>query len=169
MIQKTADGGNPKPFVFHEDLNSLIGASGSIPIVRISVLALAGLKTSLLTHVQKQELPLSTVHMKDVAASFQKAVADALVRRVARGLERYEVAGFACAGGVSLNRVLREKLSVLSEQTGVPLLLSPPALCTDNAAMIAGLRMNSIDEMKPFKNRWTSLQAYDCRIGKLLE
>ena len=37
-----------------------------------------------------------------------------------------------------MNKVLREKLTKLSEATGIPLLLSPPSLCTDNAAMIAG-------------------------------
>ena len=59
---------------------------------------------------------------------------------------------FACAGGVSLNRVLREKLTILSKDKQLPLLLSPPKLCTDNAAMIAGvayeqlLRNEAIDE-----------------------
>jgi N6-L-threonylcarbamoyladenine synthase len=139
VIQKCADGGNPSAIRFPRGLEQPDRGKWVYPYSRDLCFSFSGLKTSLLTYVQKQELPLSASRMADVTASFQEAVADALVRRVAAGLERYEVASFSCAGGVSLNRVLRKKLTQLSEQTGVPLLLSPPALCTDNAAMIAGV------------------------------
>ena len=82
--------------------------------------------------------------MQHVAASFQEAVADALVQRTERALERFDVKSFACAGGVSLNRVLREKLTILSKDKQLPLLLSPPKLCTDNAAMIAGVAYEQV-------------------------
>ena len=76
--------------------------------------------------------------------SYQEAVADALTKRVERALDRFDIKSFSCAGGVSLNKVLREKLTALSEKTGVPLLLCPPSLCTDNAAMIAGAAYEKI-------------------------
>ena len=66
---------------------------------------------------------------------YQEAVADALTKRTERALKRFDLKSFCCAGGVSMNKVLREKLTALSKKTGVPLLLCPPSLCTDNAAI----------------------------------
>ena len=154
VIQKTADGGNPEAIRFPRGLEQPDRGKWVYPYSRDLCFSFSGLKTSLLTHMQKQSVPLQESAMSDLTASFQEAVADALVRRVERGLARYDVASFACAGGVSLNRVLREKLSELSVSIGVPLLLSPPALCTDNAAMIAGvayeqfIRNESVEEPK---------------------
>jgi len=39
---------------------------------------------------------------------------------------------------------LREKLTELSKTSGIPLLLAPPAYCTDNAAMIAGVAYEKV-------------------------
>ena len=50
----------------------------------------------------------------------------------------------SCSGGVSLNKVLRNELEILSEKVKLPILLSPPSLCTDNAAMIAGVAYEMI-------------------------
>ena len=87
---------------------------------------------------------------RDLIASYQEAVADALAVRIERALEKYNCASFACAGGVSLNKVLREKLARLSEKCGVPLKLSSPKLCTDNAAMIAGAAYIKLSAGHPF-------------------
>jgi N6-L-threonylcarbamoyladenine synthase len=92
----------------------------------------------LLTYVKKLDHKPEGDELRDIAASYQEAVCDALTIRVERALKKFEVKSFACAGGVSMNKILREKLANLSEKTGVPLLLCPPAYCTDNAAMIAG-------------------------------
>jgi len=51
---------------------------------------------------------------------------------------------------VWLNKPLREKLAALSEKTGVPLKLSTPRLCTDNAAMIAGAAAIKLRAGLPF-------------------
>jgi N6-L-threonylcarbamoyladenine synthase len=99
----------------------------------------SGLKTALLYHVQNNPESLQDEAKKrDLIASYQEAVADALAVRVERALEQYDCASFACAGGVSLNKLLREKLGQLSEKLRIPVRLSSPKLCTDNAAMIAG-------------------------------
>jgi len=99
----------------------------------------SGLKTALLYYVQNNpDVLKDELARRDLIASYQEAVADALAVRVERALEQYDCASFACAGGVSLNKVLREKLGRLSEKCGIPLRLSSPKLCTDNAAMIAG-------------------------------
>jgi N6-L-threonylcarbamoyladenine synthase len=139
VIQRTAEGGNPKAIPFPRGLEQPDRGKWIYPYDRDLCFSFSGLKTSLLTYTQNHSADEVQQQMKDICASYQEAVCDALLRRVARGLERFPVKSFACAGGVSLNRVLREKLSHLSEKTGIPLLLAPPALCTDNAAMIAGV------------------------------
>jgi N6-L-threonylcarbamoyladenine synthase len=138
VIQKTADGGNPNAIRFPRGLDGIDRGKWIYKYDRELCFSFSGLKTSLLTHVKKLDHEPVGDELRDIAASYQEAVADALTIRVERALERFPVKSFSCAGGVSLNKILREKLTKLSEATGIPLLLCPPSLCTDNAAMIAG-------------------------------
>ncbi|NIA71045.1 tRNA (adenosine(37)-N6)-threonylcarbamoyltransferase complex transferase subunit TsaD [Pelagibius litoralis] len=78
----------------------------------------------------------------DLAAAFQEAVGDILAERCGKALdlfrERYGKAGpLVVAGGVAANRHLRERLDGVARAAGSELMAPPPALCTDNAAMIA--------------------------------
>jgi N6-L-threonylcarbamoyladenine synthase len=88
--------------------------------------------------------PLSEQDVADVCASFQAAVTDALADRVGRALVRFntecpDVAAPALvvAGGVAANQTVREALLALCAEHGFGFVAPPPALCTDNAAMIA--------------------------------
>lgn len=138
VIQKTAEGGNPQAVRFPRGLDNVSG-EWKYSFDRRLCFSFSGLKTALLYHVQNHpETMRDEARRRDLIASYQEAVADALSARVERALEKYSCASFACAGGVSLNKVLREKLGRLSEKCGIPLRLSSPKLCTDNAAMIAG-------------------------------
>ena len=77
--------------------------------------------------------------LADVCASFQQAVVDVLVRKTlaaARAAGRKLV---AVSGGVSMNTRLRAEFADACAAHGLELLISPPALCTDNAAMIAAV------------------------------
>ncbi len=144
IIQKTAEGGNPAAIRFPRGLDSVDRGKWVYKYDRDLCFSFSGLKTSLLTHVKNLDHEPVGDELCDIAASYQEAVADALVMRVERALERFPVKSFSCAGGVSLNKVLREKLAALSGKTGIPSLLCPPALCTDNAAMIAGAAYEKI-------------------------
>ncbi|WP_420349637.1 tRNA (adenosine(37)-N6)-threonylcarbamoyltransferase complex transferase subunit TsaD [Pelagibius sp.] len=78
----------------------------------------------------------------DLAAAFQTAVGDILAERCAKALavfaEDYGQAGpLVVAGGVAANRHLRQRLDAVAQDAGSALIAPPPALCTDNAAMIA--------------------------------
>jgi len=75
--------------------------------------------------------------LRDLAASFQEAVVDVLVRRCAQALERTGAGTLCVGGGVAANARLRERLLVLARERGVRLLIPPLRLCTDNAAMLA--------------------------------
>lgn len=138
IIQKMAEGGNPQAVRFPRGLDH-IGGEWKYPFDRQLCFSFSGLKTALLYYVQNHPDALHNESAKrDLIASYQEAIADALAVRLERALTQYECASFACAGGVSLNKILREKLGRLSEQCGIRLRLASPKLCTDNAAMIAG-------------------------------
>ena len=70
----------------------------------------------------------------DLAASYQRAIVDALVARLEQALEREGLERVALGGGVAANSELRERAASLGARVWVP----PIELCTDNAAMIAG-------------------------------
>lgn len=93
----------------------------------------SGLKTAV-----RYLLPdLDPVPVADVCASFQEAAVDVLVYKTLRAVREAKVDTLAISGGVSCNTRLRERFAVECAASGVRLLLSPPQLCTDNAAMIA--------------------------------
>jgi len=73
----------------------------------------------------------------DVAASFQAAVVDVLVEKTRRAGHRTGVRLVGVGGGVACNGPLRERLEAAAAEEGWDLRLAPPALCTDNAAMVA--------------------------------
>lgn len=96
-------------------------------------LSFSGLKTAVVRATEKQgDLPI-----EDVAASFQGAVAEQLLRKVRHALEKHEVKALSLAGGVAANSALRQGIAELAGEFGIPSLLPSMAMCTDNAAMIA--------------------------------
>lgn len=92
----------------------------------------SGLKTAVRYLLPK----LETVSLPDVCASFQEAVVDVLVTKTLRAVKARRQRVVAMSGGVSCNSRLREKMHTACAARGVELLVAPPALCTDNAAMI---------------------------------
>ncbi len=151
-IQKFAEGGNPNAVRFPRGLDNA-GGEWTFQYDRRLCFSFSGLKTSLLYHLQNHPEALQDQTIKrDVTASYQEAVADALTRRMERALKKHPCAAFACAGGVSLNKPLREKLGRLSKKTGIELKLSSPRLCTDNAAMIAGAAAIKLQAGLPFNS-----------------
>jgi N6-L-threonylcarbamoyladenine synthase len=92
----------------------------------------AGLKTALLYRARELDTDDARVRA-DLAASYERAIVEALARRTERALERVGSNRLALGGGVAANGPLRARLAVLGAE-----LYAPPAeLCTDNAAMIA--------------------------------
>ena len=93
----------------------------------------AGLKTALLYRVRELGEAESERRRADLAASYQRAIVEALALRVERALQQTGAEQLAVGGGVAANGPLRERLAAL----GVPVDIPPRELCTDNAAMIA--------------------------------
>ena len=111
-----------------------VAGSGLDPALCFSF---SGLKTSLLRRLQATP-PQGADDIAALASEYQEAVVEAIVRRVGLALRQTRLRTLAAGGGVSLNSRLRERLAELCRERGIRLLLAPPALCGDNAAMIAG-------------------------------
>ena len=90
----------------------------------------SGVKTALLRLVEGGMVSSTA----DAAASFQEAVVDVLVTKTVSVAKEYRVKQILLAGGVASNELLRKWLVAKSP---IPVLIPKPALCTDNAAMIA--------------------------------
>jgi N6-L-threonylcarbamoyladenine synthase len=92
----------------------------------------SGLKTAVVNHVQAHP----GVRTEDVAACFQEAVVDILVRKTFRAAADVGARGVCLAGGVAANSLLRARAVAEGEQAGLPVYVPSRAMCTDNAAMI---------------------------------
>lgn len=96
----------------------------------------SGLKSATLNYLNSIEMKGETVNVPDVAASFQKAVVDALVSHAMLGCEEYGTKKLAIAGGVASNETFRNAMKEESEKRGIEFFCPSKILCTDNAAMI---------------------------------
>ncbi len=93
----------------------------------------SGLKTAVVRTVARQP----DADTADVAASFRQAVVDVLVARARRAAADLGARTICLAGGVAANRLLRQRIEEACAEDGIGSLLPSPALCTDNAAMVA--------------------------------
>jgi N6-L-threonylcarbamoyladenine synthase len=121
-LERLARGGDPEAFEFP--------IARGVPGLDFSF---AGLKTALLYRVRELSPEELERRRADLAASYQRAIVEALALRVERGLAQTGLRRLAVGGGVAANGPLRERLGALEVALDVP----PIALCTDNAAMIA--------------------------------
>jgi N6-L-threonylcarbamoyladenine synthase len=96
----------------------------------------SGLKTAVRLWVERNGMP-EAARLPDVAASFQQAVCDVLVRKTVAAALAQGVREVQLTGGVAANRQLRRDLAAALAREGIRLHVPPPARCTDNAAMIA--------------------------------
>ena len=80
---------------------------------------------------------LNSERLRDIAASFQAAVIDVLVRKTKWAMKKKKIGRVTLSGGVSANRVLREEMAKMGEELQAEVFIPPVSLCTDNAAMIA--------------------------------
>jgi N6-L-threonylcarbamoyladenine synthase len=103
----------------------------------------SGIKTAVLHHVRREGIaPVDDVRnvpgrVRDLVASFQRAVVAALVGRLRRAAGEQRPRSLLLTGGVAANSLLRSEAARAAEEIGLPLYVPPIALSTDNAAMIA--------------------------------
>ena len=101
----------------------------------------SGLKTAVRNHValfRSKDSGLDpAMNIKDVAASFQAAVVDALAEKTIKAAREHSADRIVVAGGVAANSALRERMTELCRANGIELCIPGMGLCIDNAAMIA--------------------------------
>ncbi len=122
-IQRLAEKGNPnavrfpRPMIGSKDYN----------------FSYSGLKTSVLYYLRDNP----KAEKEDVAASFQEAALDVLIKKTERAAREYGAKSIFLSGGVAANSVLRNKLLVISNKLGANFFAPPMDFNTDNAVMIA--------------------------------
>ena len=96
----------------------------------------SGLKTSLLYRLKPLDEEGVQEELPHLAASYEAAVVEALSRKLLRAAELHDAPTLVVAGGVAANASLRRTMEEECEKRGTKLVIPPPELCTDNAAMI---------------------------------
>ncbi len=100
----------------------------------------SGLKTAVLRYVQKNfkdPRKIPEEERNDIAASFQRAVSNALTGKVKKALKRYKFNSLSVVGGVAANRYIREEFEKIAEKEELKLVIPRLEYCGDNGAMIA--------------------------------
>ena len=99
----------------------------------------SGIKTAVRFFVEKANAAGTLPPIADIAASFQAAVVDVLVGKTIRAAKAKKVEAITLTGGVAANRQLRQSMREAGNAIGAEVYYPPIQLCTDNAAMIAGV------------------------------
>jgi N6-L-threonylcarbamoyladenine synthase len=138
IIERLGKTGNPKAVTFPRSLMGRDSLDFSF----------SGLKTAVLYHCRGQDMQgqdtvgsMTAQQIADIAASFQAAVIDVLVKKTRRAAERIGARTILMGGGVAANGTLREAMQKMAEKSRPPrrLLVAPKQYCTDNAVMVASL------------------------------
>ncbi|KAA6231875.1 tRNA (adenosine(37)-N6)-threonylcarbamoyltransferase complex transferase subunit TsaD [Chlorobium phaeovibrioides] len=136
-IDRLAKQGNPS---FHRFPRALTAQSQTSKSYRGNYdFSFSGLKTSVLTWLQKQSPEYIDRHRADIAASIQDAIVSVLQEKTVAAALCHQINSIAIAGGVSANSALRDAMEKECSRQGIRLHLPGPVYSTDNAAMIAAL------------------------------
>ncbi|MFT5199109.1 MAG: N6-L-threonylcarbamoyladenine synthase [Planctomycetota bacterium] len=112
----------------------------------------SGLKTSVLYHIRGGDAlaptpaPEDIPNRADIAASFQQAAVDNLVKPTLQACKERGARSILVGGGVAANRRLRECMTAEAGKRDIQVVFPSPAYCTDNAVMIAGLGWHALKE-----------------------
>jgi N6-L-threonylcarbamoyladenine synthase len=164
-IERAARDGDPARFKLPRPLQGRAGCDFSF----------SGLKTAVRERVEAAS-PLAPADVADLAAAVERSIAEALADRTRHAIQWFsrhypEGRTLVVAGGVAANGRLRRRLSALAGEAGLRFVAPPPALCTDNGAMIAWaglerLRLGLTDGLDaPVRPRWPLDPAADSRKG----
>lgn len=99
----------------------------------------SGIKTAVRYLVERMKNLEQTVPTADIAAGFQKAVIEVLVKKLKSAVDSCHARTIVLGGGVARNKLLRQMVLEIFSNKLYQVLISSPELCSDNAAMVAGL------------------------------
>lgn len=138
VISRCAAEGNPKAIPFPRAMMH----SGDLRF------SLSGLKTAVVSYINKERTEGRELNIPDIAASFQQAVVDVQVKKAETALKQTRARVFCLGGGVAANPVLRDAYIALCKRLGVRLTLPPLSACGDNAGMIALVALDRYRQSK---------------------
>jgi N6-L-threonylcarbamoyladenine synthase len=153
-VERAARDGDPARFAFPRPMLGRPDANFS----------LSGLKTAVRNEASRMGT-LEPQDISDLCAGFQAAVLESTADRLSVGLRLFQEQfgpprALVAAGGVAANQAIRGALQDVAAKAQTTLIIPPPALCTDNGAMIAWagaerLALGMIDTMDaPPRARW---------------
>ncbi|MBE7088683.1 MAG: tRNA (adenosine(37)-N6)-threonylcarbamoyltransferase complex transferase subunit TsaD [Clostridiales bacterium] len=102
----------------------------------------SGLKTAVINYCHNKEQKGEEINKADLAASFQKAAIDPLIKKTVECAKNLGVYTVTAGGGVIANDYLRNQLTCACKKENIKLVLPEKKYCTDNAAMIASEGLN---------------------------
>jgi N6-L-threonylcarbamoyladenine synthase len=116
--------------------------------------SLSGLKTAVVYYVKgfsqySKQMKNRNIKTPDIVASFQEAVIDQLIKKTVKAMEDTHHKTIILGGGVSRNSRLRESFAEEAKKRNWKLFIPSPLMCTDNAAMIAGLGYTKFKQNGP--------------------
>lgn len=127
VIETLAFRGNPHKYLLHPPLREKSNLNFSY----------SGLKTQLLYSVQKMSEDELGKNLHNLAASFQEACFEQIIRKVTRAIKIHQPKTIVCGGGVIANKYLRKLMRRVAKENNLPVLFPPyKNLTGDNAAMI---------------------------------
>ena len=109
----------------------------------------SGLKTSVVTYLEKAKADGTLPSRPDVAASIQEAIVDVLVEKTFNAVEETGVQAVGGGGGVLANRRLRTRLREEAERRDIDLFIPSIQMCTDNGAMVAAVAVDRLRSGAP--------------------
>jgi N6-L-threonylcarbamoyladenine synthase len=133
VIDAESENGDPKAIAFPRALRD-----------RPFDFSFSGLKTSVVTYLEKAKRDGSLPPRADVAASIQEAIVDVLVEKTFNAVEETGVRVVGGGGGVLANRRLRTRLWEEADRRGVDLFIPSIQMCTDNGAMVAAVGVDCV-------------------------
>lgn len=144
-IEKLAKLGNPKAIDFPRPMLNQKNYDFSF----------SGLKTSVLYHLRDTKYNIqNTKYKTDIAASFQAAAFDALIKKTLRAVEEFGAKSVMISGGVAANKTLQREFAKTLKHSNTKTQLLITKFPTDNAAMIAAGAY--IDYLKKKKYKMTA-------------
>ena len=142
-LEKLARAGNPRAIDFPRPMIHEKSFDFSFSGLKTSVLYhlrdLGYSQWPLATRVNSRKLPnpIPQTLMADIAASFQAAAIDVLVKKAMRAVAEFNAKSVMLSGGVAANKKLRTEIKKEAKKTGVNFLVADQKYNTDNAVMIA--------------------------------
>mgnify|MGYP000727257277 FL=1 len=147
VISRLAEDGNPKAIDFPRALNS----KGDYRF------SLSGLKTAVTLYIEQETAAGRTIHLPDLAASFEAAVFDVQYKKAKNALRETGAREYCIGGGVAANPHLRKMMIEKLGRQGIRVTVPPQNACTDNAAMIAVVAREKFLRGESSDLRWTPI------------